>query len=303
MYRLNEQQIGIIANDVNRAKLTITRLQDELIDDLCCKVESLMEQGLTFDMAYLQIQTDLGIEHLVAIEEDTLLLTDINYARMKTTMKITGNISLALLAIGTLLRISQVAGANIILVIGFILLSLIFFPAAIFLDYGSTEEKQLTKRLLIIAGCVALMNGVLFKVMYWNGANILLLSGWIIMLGIFLPILFIKKLKETESTKNKLVYALGIFALFIFELATVFKFFHWPGTSFLMVVGTFLLIGCFLPIYSLSILKEKQGSLSIFIFLIILAIYAVTFTALLSVNGAPAPQTVMIELFNQSHLN
>lgn len=291
MFRLNQTQISLIEADVESARITLSHLSHELVDHICCEVEEQMEHGKSFDEAYSSIKEQTGIQTLKNIQENTLTLINKNYAFMKTTMKVTGNVSLALLGIGTLLKVIHLPGASVILVLGFALLALIFFPSAIYLNYTHTKNKSnLLLTLSILIGGIALMAGILFKVMHWQGANILLLLGWLFILALFLPMLLSAKVQEAQTTKEKWIYALGIVALMIFETSTMFKFFHWPGAAPLMFVGSVLLVSVFLPFYTYMKFKEDGKISGQYIFIIILSLYMIALTALLAVNS-PAPKT------------
>ena len=285
MKSLDSKHILIIEADVESARITINHLSQELVDHICCEVESLMSTGKTFDEAYAIIKEQTGIKVLQKIQENTLYLIDKNYALMKTAMKITGNVSLALIAIGTTMKIMHWPGANFTLMGGFVLLCFIFFPAAIYLNYTYKKEKRNPiLNVSIGAGAIIFMVGVLFKTMHWPGAAMLLLLGWTLILGIFLPILLFVKLKEATSGKEKGIYVLGVFALIIFELATMFKFFHWPGASILMLLGSFLLIAVFLPMFTQMKMQKGEMSPAQFVFVITIALYAVVLTSLMAMN-------------------
>lgn len=285
MNSLDRKQILIIEADVESARLTINNLEQELIDHICCEVESLMSGGMTFDEAYAIVKEQTGIKVLQKIQENTLYLIDKNYALMKTAMKITGNVSLALIAIGTTMKIMHWPGAAFTLMGGFVLLCFIFFPSAIYLNYTYKKEKR--NPLLNISvglGAIIFMVGVLFKTMHWPGAALLLLLGWTVILGVFLPILLFIKLKEATSGKEKSIYILGVFGLVVFELATMFKFFHWPGASILMLLGSFLLIAVFLPMFTKLKMERGEMSPAQFVFVITTSLYAVVLTSLMAMN-------------------
>jgi hypothetical protein len=288
MSLLNAQQISLVASDVEQARITLNHLQDELIDHVCCEVEKLMQDGMPFDEAYNIIKAQTGIQVLQQIQENTLMLTHKYYAIMKTTLKITGNISLAMLATGITMKVMHLPGADAALIAGFILLCILFFPAAVFLGYDNKESRHLFRRIALTLGGIALMGGVLFKVMYWPGASVLLLGGWAMMLGIFLPVLLFDQLGKASSSKEKRIYILGAFSIAVFQLATVFKIFSLPGAGALMLSGAFLMVSCFLPAYTFGVLKHKEKSVPTFIYLIILCVYAVTLTAFISMRPRTA---------------
>lgn len=286
MYLLDKHQVERIVTDVETARITISQLSQELVDHICCEVESHMDKGKSFEEAYAIVKSETGIKVLQKIQENTLYLIDKKYAFMKTTMKITGNISLALLAAGTLQKIFMWPGASPTLVLGFLLLCLVFFPSAIYLDYNEKKIKRPLLSLSILIGGIAFMIGILFKVMAWPGANILLFSGWISILGIYLPFLLFVKLKESSDAKEKNIYVLGVISIILFETSAMFKMFRWPGTAVLMLLGSVFLT---FSLCRFTYFKMKTSAISIgqFIFLITLSMYATVLTSLMSLHASP----------------
>jgi hypothetical protein len=282
---LDSRHIRQIEEDVESARITINNLSQELVDHICCEVENLMSKGKSFDEAYAIIKQEAGLKVLQQIQENTLYLTDIKYKTMKTTMKITGNVSLALIAVGTAFKIMHWPGASPILIFGFFTLCFIFFPAAIYLNYTyRKEQKKPLLNLSIGIGGIIFMVGVLFKLMHWPGAALLLFAGWTVILGIFLPILLFVKLKEAETKKEKNIYILGVISLIIFEISTMFKMFHWPGAGPLMLLGGLLLIVVFLPLFAALKFRNNSMNIAQFIFLVTTSLYTVVLTFLLAMN-------------------
>lgn len=63
----------------------------------------------------------------------------------------------------------------------------------------SFRKNMFRRRLIYIFGFLSLASlftGVLFKIMHWPGANIILFSGFLILIFIFLPVIFYHKYKE-----------------------------------------------------------------------------------------------------------
>ena len=285
MSLLETNQVKLIEADVERARITLRHLSQELIDHICCEVEEHMSNGKSFEQAYILVKEQTGIKVLQQIQENALYLIDKNYAIMKTTMKITGNISLALIAIGTIFKIWHWPGSAPMLLLGFVTLCLAFFPAAIYLNYTyESEQKKPLLNLSILAGGIVFMAGVLFKVMHWPGSAMLLLVGWSIILCIFLPILLFIKLKRATTGGEKGIYVLGVIALIIFEAATMFKIFHWPGAGALMLLGGVMLVGIFLPLFTNMKYKRNEITNGQFIFVITTSMYAVVLTFLLALT-------------------
>jgi len=285
MQSLDKKQIEIIVSDVENARITFSHLADELIDHICCEVESLMNRGKTFDEAYDLIKQQTGIKVLQKIQENTHYLIDKNYRRMKMTMKITGTVSLAMLGLATVMKIFHWNGASILLLLGFLLLCLVFFPSAIYANYKEVKIKgSKILHLSMLIGGILFMTGVLFKVLHLKGSAELLSAGWVFILFIFLPVLLYVKLRESITGQEKRIISVGIIGLIIFELSTMFKVFHYPGATVLMVLGSILLVSVFLPLYTYRKFKETQKITGQYIFILIGTVFFILFSILLALN-------------------
>lgn len=286
MYSINDEQIDFILNDIRRRGVEMEDLQYNLLDHICCIVEQNLESGGNFEDFYNKTIPKFFKHELWEIEEETiLLLTYKNYYTMKKAMIYGGVISLSLIALGTVFKIFHWPGAAISLLLGFFILCFIFFPSALYLNYTSAK-KSLGANLSAFIGGTILMLGVLFKVMHWPLSALLLIWGFGILLGIFIPLLLFSKLRENVPAKEKRIYSLGAFSLIIFELATLFKMLHWPGAGPLLIVGSFLLIGVFIPMYTNMKIKANAMSPGQFVFVITLSMYAIVLTSLLAMNVA-----------------
>jgi len=285
MYPLNDEQRGLVEADVKKAHLTLRKLSDELIDHICCMIEEEMWKGASFIEAYKSVKKEIEIEILKQIQKDTLYLTDKKYRIMKTTLKITGNFSLALLSIGTVFKIMHWPGASVSFVLGFAIMILFSFPSSIYLYHREIKRKyQTVLSVSILLGGMATMLGFLFKIMHWPGSSAFLLTGLSLVVWVFLPLLLLIKIKEPILKKEKIIYAIGIIALMIFELAFTFKLFHWPGANILMVVGSALLAIFFLPLFTSVRYKNNPALFGEYIFVIIFIFYLTTLTMLTTIN-------------------
>jgi hypothetical protein len=280
---LNKEQIIFIHTEVRKAALTLSELHDEIVDHVCCEVESAMKEGKTFEEAYVKIQTGITIHSIKEIEKDTKMLLNKNFIIMDTTMKISGNISLAAISTGTLMKIFSVAGANTILISGFVLLCLFFIPAFIFLHLPKIKNsrKNLLNLIPGVTGVVALAAGILFKTMNWKLSNILIASGYFLVILSILIILYQLQTKKKENANHNL-HSFGLASLMLFIMATAFKMFSLPAAAVLLIIATILLIGVFLPLMTWKEFKATGKINERFIFLIILSIYMVTMGLLIS---------------------
>jgi hypothetical protein len=299
MYSLDKKQVEIITADVQLAGITFSHLPDDLVDHICCEVEILINEGKDFENAYKIVRKQVGIDVLQKIQENTKFLIDKNYRLMKTTMKISGNISLAMLGFGTIFIIMHWPGSGVILSFGFLVLCLMFLPMVLYANYNNETKKQnLFLHISAFLGGITFMSGVLFKIMHWPGSGLLLMVGYFSLLFLFLPTLLFVKLKSAQTKKLKNIYILGIVSMIIFACSNMFKMFHWPGASVLMIVGAVLLISLFLPLYTWQIFKMERKITGHYIYIVTISMFLILFTSLLSINVS---KTIVGGFVNQAN--
>lgn len=143
---------------------------------------------------------------------------------MKRSVYILGIFCLALVLMGTIFKVSHLQGASILLTSGLVTLSLVFLPLAYFHLNNSTNDKLL--KLVYLLGCISFLIvfvGVLFKLMHWPGASILLVVGLPIPFVLFLPAYIyyhIKRQLKTDGSFFGILFFMVYLAVFTSMLAT-----------------------------------------------------------------------------------
>ncbi len=280
---LERNQISIIEADVNRASIVLDELRDELIDHLCCEVEKLIDDGLTFEEAYGHIKKTVTIEMLQSIEENTIQQLDKNYQLMKNLMRITGNVSLILIAAGTVMRIFAITGSAIVLTSAFAILCLFFIPLVLYTYRPDpVNHKNRSLKFMVFFASVLFPLGILFRTMMWNGSGIMLTVAFVIVIFAVLPLTWQEVKRTTHDSKDRILFLFGLFALGVFILAMAFKIFHLPAATVLLATGSVLLVSGFLPIYTFREYSKTKTISSQFVYLVIASVYIVTMTILMS---------------------
>lgn len=297
MYVLTTSQVKQIEVIVNHADVHYSHLHDDLVDHICCDVEQNITHGFSYEESLKRVQQKFGIQTLKQIQEDTRVLTDKKYRIMKTSMKIFGNISLAMLGLATIFKLFHFPGAGIIMVLAFLLTALIFFPSAIYANYKGTKSK-LKGGLHIAAflGGVLYLGGILFTLQHWPGSNILWLAGVSILLFLFIPLLSISVIKNKDKNKN--IYFVGILSLALFFLYEFLGVLHLPGSKIVGFVSAVIFTLLFLPMYGMKICYPKKGISGSFIFLTIAAMAVILFFTLLSITTS---KVLLVPLVKQTN--
>lgn len=125
----------------------------------------------------------------------------------------------------------------------------------IFKNYYTMKKIMIVSGMISVFGFIA---GAIFKVMHWPGANLLLLSSILIMSFVFLPVLFVLKVKEKNETRDKITLALGTSLGILFCLSVLFKMMHWPGAHAMNLLVILLLVFVFIPSYFFTGMRDPH---------------------------------------------
>ena len=145
------------------------------------------------------------------------------------------------------------------------------------------------KKVMLISGFISsffLITGILFKFLHWPGASAMLVLGIGSCSLIFLPLLFVLKVKESVDLKNKFIVLVGMLSAICLSLGILFKIMHWPGANLLGVTAIISLIGLFLPIYFITGIKNPETKTNTIIISLVTCLGAGLFLAL--VNTRPS---------------
>ncbi|MDY8134095.1 hypothetical protein [Aquimarina sp. 2201CG5-10] len=199
--KLSAEQEDKIKSFVDKQGLKLRDLQDDILDHLCCVVESELKAGKTFDQSLQEAISELAPNGLIDLERKTFfLLNSKRIIMMKKLMYFIGFIGALTLTTGITFKLLWYPGANKLFIIGFLLLLLIFVPMLAIDRYKVAIAKALSERLKIILGCVSgVIIGLsgLFKIMHLMGAEILLFIGAFIFAVGYLPFLFFTMYKRS----------------------------------------------------------------------------------------------------------
>lgn len=118
------------------------------------------------------------------------------------------------------------------------------------------------KRFLFTFGLlssIAITLGVLFKLMSWPAANMLIFGGSLTFLFIFLPFWTLDRFKFKMLSKGYDRWRLisGLSAGISFGLSLVFKTMHLMGANVLLVLSALIFALFFLPLYFFKIYKKS----------------------------------------------
>ncbi len=107
------------------------------------------------------------------------------------------------------------------------------------------------KKIMIGSGIISavlLSMGIALKFMHMPGASAGIFTGVVTFSFIFLPLMFVLKLKEKESNRDKILLGLGSLVTILISMAILFKIMHWPYANMMGLVSVGILILLYLPI-------------------------------------------------------
>jgi len=206
MVDLTEQNISEIKLLVEARGVEMEELSYDLVDHICCMIEEKMENGSTYSSALEECITSFGKKGIRKIQEETTFLLTNNTLKMRKTMHITGITAAVLLLFATIFKILHFPGVALLYIIGVSLLCLIFMP--IFLTLRVKEKISKPRLWVNIAGTFSafiVTFGILFKVMHWPWANILMTIGVALILFVYLPLYIFNYYKNKELRTNTVI--------------------------------------------------------------------------------------------------
>lgn len=201
-----------ILDDIRRRGIETEDLQVNLLDHICCIIESELEANGDFGQFYSSVITRFYKRELIEVEEETQsLLLFKNYYTMKKIMMTSGTISAAFTALGILLKFTHLPGASIFILLGIVSFSLVFLP--LLLTLRIRERKEIKEQIIVVTGVISgmlLSMSVLFKIQHWPFANIMGFTS-VLMFGLlFLPIYFFIGIRNPINKENVIVNSLII---------------------------------------------------------------------------------------------
>ncbi len=284
MPELSPENIDQVIRDIRKQEITFSHLVDDLIDHVCCDVESEMEKGFNFSEAYRKVKLKMGERRLKEIQEETLYAIDTKYRYMKNAMKISGVAGTVLFGFAVLFKIQHWPGAGIMMTLGALLLAFVFMPSALVVLWKETRSTG--KLFLFISAFLAGMffiSGILFKVQHWPGAGTILILALLMGVLCLIPALLVNRFSLPEKKNKRTVYLSGATGLVLFIAGMSGKLQHWPMAGALMV-SSIIIFGVFLFWYTWITWKEEAIISSRFLFILIGSVAMIIPGAMINLN-------------------
>lgn len=206
MILISDEHIEYILNDLSKRGVAFDDLKENILDHVCCIIETEMPEGGDFYVFYKQIIPRFFNNELNELQQETeYLLANKFIDGLIKTLKTSGILSVVILIVGIYCKLNHLNGTGLLLFAGVLLFSLVFLPTLIILKFKDKDVKR-NKLLVIVGFVVAFMAGVssLFKIMQWPWATMLISCSTIAFLVVFVPLYYF----TTISTPGKKIAAL-----------------------------------------------------------------------------------------------
>jgi F0F1-type ATP synthase assembly protein I len=207
MYKVSDEQIEFILDNIKANGVVIEDLQYNLLDHICCIIEHEMPEEEDFYKFYEYIMPRFFNKELREIQAETeQLLTFKNYYAMKNILKTSGLISVGLILLGAIFKTMHWPGASISIALGGLIFSLLFLPLMIVLKFK--DEESITDKLVLSFGfflAMAISMGMMFKFMHWPYANFLMNWGLTLFVFTYVPLYYITRVRRAELRFNTTV--------------------------------------------------------------------------------------------------
>jgi len=198
---LTEQNIEFITQIINRSKIESIEMKEDLIDHFCCAIEEEMNKGLTFEDSYDRAYQNICPDGFDEIHRETIyLLTFKKIKAMKRLMYLSGYLSAIGITATIFMKLSHLAGGQIVLFITVAISAFLFLPALFINLYKRELTKSISDKLKYFSGLlgiVLLVAFVVFKMSHWPGTSMILLTSAVIINLVFFPFLFFKMYRKS----------------------------------------------------------------------------------------------------------
>lgn len=207
MYQLNEDQVDFILSDIRKKGIDLEDLQYDLLDHVCCIIENEFSGQSNFEQFYEDTIARFFRKELREVQDETKkLLTFKDYYAMKRILNITGFTAGGFIVIGAIFRMLEISSANVLMLLGAVIFGLLFLPLAAVLKFQ--DEATARNKFVFVFGTligIAATFGILFKLMYWPYANVLMRGSLMVFMGLFVPTYFFVRLREATSRFNTML--------------------------------------------------------------------------------------------------
>jgi hypothetical protein len=191
--KLPQELVEVIRSRIDKSDMTMEQLKDDVLDHVCCVVESKMKDGKSFEIALQEAFHEVAPNGLDEIQRKTFyLLQSPRFFFMKGVIYSIGLFSAASLSLGWLFILLQWKFGPELFNYGSIVFLMIFIPM-LGLSQGKKalrSRREKLRGLMGVISSVAVGVSIIFKLFHLQGGAIILVAGVLLFTFGFLPFLF-----------------------------------------------------------------------------------------------------------------
>lgn len=202
MEAFNKTHVELIKQRIKSGGINNEDLVTDLLDHYCCVVEEEMSKGNSFETAYRKAWNTINPGGLYELEEELFFLTHLNKQITMNRLKYLGGFFAAtFIAVGFLFYILHWPGGKAFSIVGY---ASLLFTCVIMLimalnKYGSGHKMEKFRLITGNLTGIFIATGSLFKAFWFPGANMLLVTGFFLLVILYLPVFFYHAYKRSVS--------------------------------------------------------------------------------------------------------
>jgi hypothetical protein len=213
MELLNEKHINLLHDWLLSNGLDYEELRTDLLDHVCCMIESRMSRGEPFNLAFKNVSSEFDHHELKNTQENTLYLLTLKQMKMKKATGILGIITSAVIITGVSFKLMHWPYASILLILGLASVSIIIMPLMTVIELkNATGVQQKAATIIGFLAAILLSLATMFKIFHWPGFYYLYYSGFTALVLVFIPLYTLRKYRQAENKIMSLSLSLLIFA-------------------------------------------------------------------------------------------
>jgi hypothetical protein len=193
MELLSEEKVEWVRSKIFITPLPNQSLEDELLDHFCCFIEERISNGLPFEQSFEDALQSIAPNGVTEIHDELITLSEFNYqTNMKRILFISAFIFTSTLSLSFLMKHHHFDN-KILNIMAFFTLALFVVPSIAIMAYRNRKMLSNMDIVRTVFGCLSgftIATGMIFKVFYMPGANIIFSLGVLLLVFIFLPIFF-----------------------------------------------------------------------------------------------------------------
>lgn len=129
-----------------------------------------------------------------------------------------------------------------------------------------------------------IFTGVIFKVNHWPAAGIMISSGLVFFVLLFLPAALFNHYKSEGNTTNRILYIFTWITCFVVFIAMLFKIMHWPYAGVAITLALPFPYVVFLPVFLYVTSRNRNFNIYNTVFILLLLALNSVFSLMLALN-------------------